>query len=166
MTLWSAAHGDLEGLARLALAALFGGLLGIPSRTRPGGVRTHAMVCAGAALFSLSAVHVVGPGSGELLRVIQGVAGGIGFIGAATVLKRRDSIHGVSVAASIWVSGAAGCEFGLGRAGFAVIVVILAMGANLLYDHIERRYVGPRHRAHREGEGPVENDDPPPGPPA
>jgi putative Mg2+ transporter-C (MgtC) family protein len=138
-------HWELGGLARLGLAAMFGGLLGIPARGQPGGLRTHGMVCAGSALFALSAVHVAGPSGDGLVRVIQGVASGIGFIGAATVLKRGHHIFGVNVAASIWISGAVGCEFGFGRIGFAILVVLLVVAFNLAVTLLERKYLGFRH---------------------
>ena len=143
---------DAEGVGRLVLAALFGGVLGLPSRSQPGGLRTHAMVCAGSALFALSAVHVAGPTSAHLVSVVQGVAGGIGFIGAATVLKRGPRIYGVSVASSIWISGAIGCEFGMGRAGFAVLAVLMMTTLNVLYNVLERKYVGFQRKVPVEGE--------------
>jgi putative Mg2+ transporter-C (MgtC) family protein len=136
---------DLEGLGRVGLAALFGGLLGIPAAGQPGGLRTHALVCAGAAMFGLSAVHVAGDDGDALTRVIQGVTGGIGFIGAATVLKRGHRIFGVGVASSIWISGAIGCEFGFGRVAFAVLVALLATLFNIVIALVERRYLGFRH---------------------
>jgi putative Mg2+ transporter-C (MgtC) family protein len=136
---------DLGGLGRLGLAALGGGLLGIRSRGQPGGLRTHAMVCAGSAPFALTAAHVAGGSGDALVRVLQGVAGGIGFIGAATVLKRGHRIFGVGVASSIWMCGAAGCEFGFGRVGFAMLVVCLATAFNLTVDLLERKYLGFRH---------------------
>jgi putative Mg2+ transporter-C (MgtC) family protein len=136
---------DLEGLGRVFIAAVIGAVLGWPARDQPGGLRTHALVCAGATLFSTAALHVVGPHAEGLLRVVQGVAGGIGFIGAATVLKRGGRIYGVSVAASIWIAGAAGCEIGLGKVVFAVLVAIIIAACNLGFAALERQYFA-KHR--------------------
>jgi putative Mg2+ transporter-C (MgtC) family protein len=134
---------DLAGLGRVALAGMLGALLGWPSRNQPGGLRTHALVCAGAALFAITGSHVVGAAGSRdaLLRVVQGVSGGIGFIGAATVLKQGGRIYGVGVAASVWVTGAAGCELGIGRPAFAVAAMAVVAAINLFYDQIERRFL-------------------------
>jgi putative Mg2+ transporter-C (MgtC) family protein len=136
---------DLAGLARLVLAIGCGGALGWPSRKKPGGLRTHALVCAGATLFSLTARHLTGPGDEGLVRVIQGVANGIGFIGAAAVLKHQRQIHGVSVAASIWISAAVGCELALGQVVFALLSVVVLTIMNVVLDAGERRFLGFHH---------------------
>ena len=55
----------------------------------------------------------------DVSRVIQGVATGIGFIGAGAILKRKDDseIQGLTTAAGIWLTAAAGLAAGLGRLG-------------------------------------------------
>jgi putative Mg2+ transporter-C (MgtC) family protein len=66
--------------------------------------------------------------TGDLSRVIQGVATGIGFIGAGTILKRADSdeIHGLTTAASIWLTAAIGMAVGAGRLWLPVICAVAA----------------------------------------
>ena len=79
-------------LVRVVVAAALGGLLGL-ERERAGraaGLRTHMLVALGAALFVLFPAEAdMAPG--DLSRVIQGVATGIGFIGAGTILKNAES---------------------------------------------------------------------------
>ena len=61
-------------------------------------------------------------------RVIQGVAAGIGFIGAGAILKvtSEREIQGLTTAAGIWMTAAIGLAAGLGRLGLAAIGVALA----------------------------------------
>ena len=60
-------------------------------------------------------------------RVIQGLATGIGFLGAGAILKHRDEreIEGLTTAAGIWMTSAAGVAAGLGRIGLALLSVLL-----------------------------------------
>ena len=99
--------------ARLAIAAALGGLIGF-ERERKGkaaGVRTHMMVAIGAALFVLVPIGA-GLEAGDLSRVIQGVAAGMGFLGGGTILKRQDDIEGLTSAATIWFTAAVGLAAG------------------------------------------------------
>src|SRR4051812_25193127 len=73
---------------RLFVAVLLGGVVGL-ERLRDGksaGLRTHMLVALGAALFTLAAAEG-GFTRGDLSRVIQGIAAGIGFLGAGNILK-------------------------------------------------------------------------------
>jgi putative Mg2+ transporter-C (MgtC) family protein len=60
--------------------------------------------------------------------VIQGVATGIGFIGAGTILKRTDSgeVEGLTTAAGIWLTGAVGLAVGAGQLWLPVMAVACA----------------------------------------
>ncbi len=65
----------------------------------------------------------------DLSRVIQGVATGIGFIGAGVILKRHDEgeVLGLTTAASIWTATAVGIGIGIGHAVMAAIAVALTL---------------------------------------
>ncbi|MBU8894092.1 MgtC/SapB family protein [Corallococcus sp. M34] len=125
-------------LVRLLVAGGAGIVLGLPYRTRPGGVRTHYLVTLGAALFCSAGANVVGPKAQETLRIIQGVASGIGFVGAASVLKRGSAIFGITTAASIWIAAAVGCEAVLGSPLLAGLVAVVIAVSNLLLSLLER----------------------------
>jgi len=64
----------------------------------------------------------------DVSRVIQGIATGIGFLGAGTILKLSDEhrITGLTTAASIWLTAAAGMAVGAGWIWPAVFGVLLA----------------------------------------
>jgi len=115
-------------LIRLTAAALLGAIIGFQRETmgKAAGLRTHMLVAAGAALFVVACLES-GMSSDGLSRVIQGLATGIGFIGAGAILKLAEEreITGLTTAASIWMTAAVGVAVGLGRWGSAVISVVL-----------------------------------------
>lgn len=117
---------------RLLMALLAGLLLGIPYAPRHGSVRAHLMVTVGAALFCVTA-QGVGERTGEpLLRVVQGVASGVGFVGAASVLKKGTEVTGLTEAASIWIAAAVGCGVILGDPWRTVGAALLVFLANVV----------------------------------
>jgi putative Mg2+ transporter-C (MgtC) family protein len=116
-------------VARIVVAALLGALLGA-ERERAGkaaGLRTHMLVALGAALFVLFPAEA-GMEIADMSRVIQGVATGIGFIGAGTILKRPEAEHveGLTTAASIWLTGAIGMAVGSGHLWLPVAAAVSA----------------------------------------
>jgi putative Mg2+ transporter-C (MgtC) family protein len=114
---------------RLLAALLAGALIGW-QRERTGkaaGLRTHMLVCMGTALF---VVACIGSGMQQdaISRVVQGLATGIGFLGAGAILKLESTqrIKGLTTAAGIWLTAALGVAIGLGRLGTALLGVVLA----------------------------------------
>jgi putative Mg2+ transporter-C (MgtC) family protein len=93
------------------------GLLGAEREAvgKAAGLRTHMLVALGAALFVV-APRQAGLAEGDLGRIIQGIAAGIGFIGAGTILKLtdREEIRGLTTAASIWLTAGIGIAAGIG----------------------------------------------------
>ncbi|WP_216669887.1 MgtC/SapB family protein, partial [Corallococcus exiguus] len=150
----AAAFGDGEVFVRLLVAGGSGMVLGLPYRKRPGGVRAHYLVTLGAALFCISGANLMGTPA-ETLRIVQGVASGIGFVGAASVLKRGSAIFGITTAASIWIAAAVGCEAALGDLVRAACVAPSIALTSWLLGLLERRIFRRRRvMASREGPGP------------
>ncbi len=121
-------------LMRLAAATLLGSVIGYErERTgKPAGVRTHGMVALGAALFTIVSLHGFGPGS-DATRVAAQVVTGIGFIGAGAILHERGGVHGLTTAASLWVTAAVGVAVGVGMvwmslATAALVFLLLRFG--------------------------------------
>lgn len=127
--------------ARLLLAALLGGLLGLNRERlhKAAGLRTHMLVALGSAAFVL-APQQAGLDGGDLTRVIQGIAAGIGFLGAGTILKLagEQEIHGLTTAASIWLTAAVGIAAGAGWYGTAVLAAGLAWAILSMVASVER----------------------------
>jgi putative Mg2+ transporter-C (MgtC) family protein len=125
---------DLSRLGRLALqigfAAILGGVVGAEREWvgKAAGLRTHMLVSLGAALFVLVPIES-GSGPGDVTRVIQGVAAGVGFVGAGTILKHteRDEVTGLTTAATIWVTGGIGIAVGAGQTWLAVLCAAAAV---------------------------------------
>ncbi len=129
-------------LIRLAAAGLVGAIIGLERQRahKPAGLRTHMLVSLGAAVFVLVPLelHVT---VGEIGRVVQGVAAGIGFIGAGAILKRNEEgdVQGLTTAAGIWLTAAVGVSIGLGGIGIALIATIMTWSILSAVGHIERR---------------------------
>src|SRR4051812_11515789 len=107
--------GNAEDITRIVLRLLvalaLGGLLGYERESigASAGLRTHMLVSLGCALFILIPVQA-GMQIEDVSRVLQGVAAGIGFIGAGAILKQsnQNDIRGLTTAASIWTTAAIG----------------------------------------------------------
>src|SRR5438876_9532928 len=117
----------LRMLVRLLIASLFGGLLGFERQHehKSAGIRTHMLVALESSLFTLGPAET----GMDVSRVIQGIAAGIGFLGAGTILKLSDvhEIKGLTTAACIWLTAAIGVAVGAGRIGLALLSVGLAL---------------------------------------
>ena len=115
---------------RLLLAALVGALPGW-QREHMGvaaGLRTHMLVSLGSAIFVLAALES-GATDSDVTRVIQGLATGIGFVGAGAILKSAQSreIHGLTTASSIWLTAGLGTAAGLGRIWLPLLGSVMAL---------------------------------------
>lgn len=125
-----------EAFLRIGAAAGCGALIGVEreSRNQLAGMRTHALVAAGAAVFTLAGAHGFpelhrGPNV-DPMRVAAQIASGIGFIGAGAIIRDRGSVRGITTAAALWTSAALGLATGAGlwwvaAAGAAVTLFVL-----------------------------------------
>ena len=112
-----------EMLLRLGLATILGGILGIDRdlHRKPAGVRVLAMVCLGSAAITMASIAAMtGPSktpADGVLRTVQGVLSGIGFLGAGVIMRApgKEEVHGITTASSIWISAILGMVFGLGQ---------------------------------------------------
>jgi putative Mg2+ transporter-C (MgtC) family protein len=134
----------LEPALRLAAAVSIGGLIGLNRDLygKPTGLRTHALVALGAALAVMSSTEfgLIQSDANAVSRVIQGVMGGIGFLGAGVILRAADGeriVH-TATAASIWVTAALGIVCGIGAwriAALAAVGVTLILVLGSIVDH-------------------------------
>lgn len=117
---------------RLGLALILGALIGAERqwRQRIAGLRTNALVAAGAAMFLMMGGLIAGDGSQG--RVAAYVVSGIGFLGGGVILKDGLSIRGLNTAATLWCTAAIGALAGLGYVFFPVSGTIAVLGANTL----------------------------------
>lgn len=141
---------NAEVILRLLLAALLGGAIGVERErlTWAAGLRTHVLVCLGAALVMIvSAYGFAGALGGpdvvlDPSRVAAQVVSGIGFIGAGTILLRHDIIRGLTTAASIWTVAAIGLAVGgglyLAAVSATVLVLVILAGLKPLENRLYR----------------------------
>ena len=147
----------LELVLRLVVAAVLGGLVGL-ERERlewAAGMRTHALVSLGSALFMVVSIFVFSDILNEQhvildpSRVAAQVASGIGFIGAGTIIFRREIVKGLTTAASIWAVAAVGLAVGSGMFLAAISATLLALALLVLARPVKQRLFPKRKEARR-----------------
>jgi len=106
---------------RMVLAVALGTVVGYEREHegKPAGMRTHGMVALGAALFTVVSLHGFG-NEGDPARVAAQVVTGVGFLGAGAILHGRGSVHGLTTAASLWVTAAIGTAVGTGMYAMSI----------------------------------------------
>ena len=125
---------ELEMVLRLLLAVGLAALIGLERQHagKPAGLRTHLLVCIGAALFTIASIYGFGE-SGDAARVAAGVVAGVGFLGAGAIISTREGmLVGLTTAASIWAVAAIGLAAGAGLyilapVATAVVMIVLRL---------------------------------------
>jgi len=134
---------------RLALAAIFGGVIGIERERKDwaAGMRTHMMVCMGSALIMLVSsfgfMDIVGENYAELdpSRVAAQIVSGIGFIGAGAILFRKPAtVLGLTTASGLWTVAGIGMATGGGMYIAAAITTLFAIIILWGMQPIQRRF--------------------------
>ena len=118
-------------LARLLLAAILGGIIGLERqlRHRPAGLRTNMFICFGAAMFTVLSRQLAGVES-DSARIAAQIIPGIGFIGAGSILHARASVMGLTTASTLFVVAGIGMAAGGGlylTACFATVIILIAL---------------------------------------
>jgi len=128
----------LDSFLRLLLATGLGAAIGLEReyRRKPAGLRTNILIALGSALFtilSLEATKTVGDPS----RVAGQIVTGIGFLGGGAIMRNRNTVHGMTTAATIWVNAAIGVGAGMGRYALATFTAALTLVVLVLLPPIE-----------------------------
>jgi putative Mg2+ transporter-C (MgtC) family protein len=136
-----------EVLIRLAIAAGLCAAVGLERELRgqPAGIRTHAVVGIGSALFTIAGAY----GFSDLSngsdpgRIAAQVASGVGFLGAGVILRHGLDVRGLTTAATLWLSAALGVASGAGMGPAAAIasglVIAVLFSAKFTRTLVERR---------------------------
>ena len=118
---------------RLILAAILGAVIGIEReiKNRAAGFRTHIIVSVGACLIMLIGIDAIGDISKDQARDTARLAGqvvsGIGFLGAGTILQKKNGVSGLTTAATLWLSGAIGLAVGIRYYEGAIIATVICL---------------------------------------
>ncbi len=130
---------DWEILLRLLVAGVLGAVVGLEReyRAKEAGYRTHFLVCVGSALLMIVSKY----GFEDMLvkysdslnvrvdpaRIAAQVVTGIGFIGAGTIILRKQVVRGLTTAAGVWAIAGVGLAVGAGMYQIAVITTVLIL---------------------------------------
>lgn len=142
-------HTDWRSLAfRLLLALVAGGAIGWNRelKRKPAGLRTHILVTVGAALFVMVPLQAgcESQDPDALSRAIQGVATGIGFLGAGEILEqsREDAnkieVKGLTSASALWVCAGLGIAAGCGLWQLTLMGSLLTLAVLTVFKRLER----------------------------
>ena len=136
----------LDATVRLLIAVGLGGLIGVERQMhgRWAGLRTHMMVAMGAAVFVMAGQLAAGTEDAQrdVTRIVQGIAAGVGFLGAGTILKLSDrlEVKGLTTATSIWLSAALGTVAGLRHYELAAAITVVSLLVLAMLRPIEKKF--------------------------
>lgn len=135
----------LSVIVRMVLAMIFGGTIGFERglRQRAAGLRTHMLLCVGAASTMLVSQYMYASyGVGDPARLSAQVLSGIGFLGAGTIIiTRRNQIKGLTTAATLWATACMGLAVGSGFYECALVMYVLLIFILLLVSILDNRYL-------------------------
>ena len=128
-------------LARLTVAAILGGLIGLERQLRhkPAGLRTNMFICFGAAMFTVLSKQLAGVES-DSARIAAQIIPGIGFIGAGSILHSRGSVTGLTTAATLFVVASVGMAAGGGLYITALFATVMLLVSLALLGRLERYF--------------------------
>jgi putative Mg2+ transporter-C (MgtC) family protein len=147
--------GNEETALRLGAALIIGTVFGLNRELhgKPAGLRTHALVCLGAAVATMIVLRSpdapMTADQNAIGRVVQGILTGVGFLGAG-VIMRDPAGHatGFTTAATIWMCAVLGIACGLGywvilgiSGALTVLVLLLGRPLECLAERIFHRHI-------------------------
>ncbi|MBR2023104.1 MAG: MgtC/SapB family protein [Clostridia bacterium] len=113
-------------LPELLLSVALGFIIGLERkmRSKEAGIRTHTIVCFGAALMTILSKNI---GNGDPGRIAAQIVTGIGFLGAGMIVYKQHEVKGLTTAAGVWATAGIGMTCG----AELYIVAIVATGLML-----------------------------------
>lgn len=128
---------------RILAATLCGVIIGLERefKQKAAGIRTHMIVCVGAAIFTSITFTLLNKYEFDPSRIISQIVSGVGFLGAGVIFKSEDKIHGITSAAFIWLTASLGviigCGFILSGILFTIGLLIVLLIIRKAEDKIE-----------------------------
>jgi putative Mg2+ transporter-C (MgtC) family protein len=142
-------------VARLLMSILCGAMIGMEREWagKGAGLRTLILICMGATLYMgvSELLSFKTPIPYDASRIASQVVVGVGFLGAGAIIMGRGRVHGLTTAATIWVTAAIGLIIGLGYPFFGLLVTAIVLVILILLRIVERRFIP--HRAIRPDMG-------------
>lgn len=118
---------ELSYLIGISVSVVLGFAIGFERKLRykEAGIRTHTIVCFGAALIMVVSKFSFDGMTADVSRVAAQIVSGVGFLGAGIIMLRGQKMHGLTTAAGIWATAGVGMAAGAG-------LFIVAVGATVL----------------------------------
>lgn len=141
MTQFLTENSDL--IIKLVLALFLGGLIGLERFLvhKNAGMKTHALVSLGSALFiiisEMLALKYIG-GAYDPSRIASQIIVGIGFLGAGSIMLSGPRVVGLTTAGGLWVTAGIGMAVGFGFYNLAIITTVLVLAIFILMSVLER----------------------------
>ena len=113
-------------LLDLLLSVALGFLIGLERkiRSKEAGIRTHTIVCFGAALMMVVSLYAFN-GEADAARVAAQIVSGVGFLGAGMIVYKQHEVRGLTTAAGVWATAGVGMACGAG-------MYVIAIGATAI----------------------------------
>lgn len=128
-------------LFKILSAIVAGLLIGLEReyKGKDAGLKTNMLVAVGACAFVILSLEYQGGKFIDLTRVLSQVVTGIGFLGAGVILKKGGTVQGLTTAATIWCSAAAGCLAALYLVTDLILFTVAVLLVNLIFGVIGKK---------------------------
>lgn len=130
---------ELKYLAGILLALVLGFAIGFERKLRfkEAGIRTHTIVCIGAALMMVVSKYGFEGQTADASRVAAQIVSGIGFLGAGIIMFRGQKMRGLTTAAGVWATAGVGMAAGAGLHVVATVSTVILIVVQCIF-HINR----------------------------
>lgn len=134
---------------RLGAALFCGVIIGLERemKHKPAGVNAFMIVSMASAAYTMAtmefaAAYADSDVSADPTRLVQGLVGGMGFLGAGAIIGSRsgDYLQGIATGALIWLAGSIGIACGLGLYVYALIVSVMAAAALIISEFLQLKF--------------------------
>lgn len=134
-----------EIIVKIGLAILLGLVIGFERLLghKEAGMKTHAMVSMGAALFViiseiLAAKYADIGGGFDASRMASQIIVGIGFMGAGSIIFQGNRLKGLTTASGFWVTAGIGMACGFGLFNLAILTTVFVLMIFVVISMLER----------------------------
>jgi putative Mg2+ transporter-C (MgtC) family protein len=152
----------LENIIGIILAVVLGVVIGLEReiRGKAAGLRTNALICLGAAVFTVISRQITDGLGAEVspARIAAQIVTGVGFLGAGAIIRGRGGIHGLTTAATIWMVASIGMACGAGFFLLAVTSTIIALIVLIGLTPLEKRVGSLRRKHELKAESPPQSE--------
>ncbi len=133
---------------RLVVALFCGGLVGLERelKNKSAGIKTNMLICVGSMLFTTTSILIGSQGAkdgdpGDPTRIAAQIVSGIGFLGGGAIMQSKETILGLTTAASIWLVAAIGVWIGMGQLEIALFISVLMVFVLVSVTFFENRFL-------------------------